>query len=215
MKNLKNIINDLNLADENDEVFKEALELLLDFSNLKISVMEKEIKENLISGTFIGSDFKVPISRIFSTYSGQIVKNSENENTIIDNIFASLTEAFYCNKDMIDSIMKNIEKKLIEFMQGEDKEIKFSFLALENMNIVRSDLTFYIKSLNSKKIREKVQCNLPYIIVKSTVNLRQLPFNDFFPFYAKLMEEYFGKDQNKIRTNLDEMREAYSFNHLS
>lgn len=41
MKNLKNIINDLNLADENDEVFKEALELLLDFSNLKISVMKK------------------------------------------------------------------------------------------------------------------------------------------------------------------------------
>lgn len=110
MKNLKNIINDLNLADENDEVFKEALELLLDFSNLKISVMKKEIQENLTSGTFTDSNFKVPISRIFSTYSGQIIKNSENENTIIENVFASLAEVFHCNKDMIDSIMKNIEK---------------------------------------------------------------------------------------------------------
>ena len=45
MKNLKNIINDLNLADENDEVFKEALELLLDFSNLKISVMKKRFRK--------------------------------------------------------------------------------------------------------------------------------------------------------------------------
>lgn len=106
----KNIINDLNLADENDEVFKEALELLLDFSNLKISVMKKEIQENLTSGTFTDSNFKVPISRIFSTYSGQIIKNSENENTIIENVFASLAEVFHCNKDMIDSIMKNIEK---------------------------------------------------------------------------------------------------------
>lgn len=215
MKNLKNIINDLNLADENDEVFKEALELLLDFSNLKISVMKKEIQENLISGTFIGSDFKVPISRIFSIYSGQIIKNSENENTIINNVFASLAETFHCNKDMIDSIMKNIEKKLIESMQGEDKEIKFSFLASEGIDIVRYDLTFYIKSLNSKKIREKVQHNLPYVIVKSAVNLRQLPFNDFFPFYAKVMAEYFGEDQNKIRTKLDEMRDIYSINHLS
>lgn len=215
MKNLKNIINDLNLADENDEVFKEALELLLDFSNLKISVMKKEIQENLTSGTFTDSNFKVPISRIFSTYSGQIIKNSENENTIIENVFASLAEVFHCNKDMIDSIMKNIEKKLIESMQGEDKEIKFSFLASEGIDIVRYDLTFYIKSLNSKKIREKVQCNLPYVIVKSAVNLRQLPFNDFFPFYAKVMAEYFGEDQNKIRTKLDEMRDIYSINHLS
>ncbi|WP_443864084.1 hypothetical protein [Fusobacterium ulcerans] len=215
MKNLKNIINDLNLADENDEVFKEALELLLDFSNLKISVMKKEIQENLTSGTFTDSNFKVPISRIFSTYSGQIIKNSENENTIIENVFASLAEVFHCNKDMIDSIMKNIEKKLIESMQGEDKEIKFSFLASEGIDIVRYDLTFYIKSLNSKKIREKVQRNLPYVIVKSAVNLRQLPFNDFFPFYAKVMAEYFGEDQNKIRTKLDEMRDIYSINHLS
>lgn len=215
MKNLKNIINDLNLADENDEVFKEALELLLDFSNLKISVMKKEIQENLTSGTFTDSNFKVPISRIFSTYSGQIIKNSENENTIIENVFASLADVFHCNKDMIDSIMKNIEKKLIESMQGEDKEIKFSFLASEGIDIVRYDLTFYIKSLNSKKIREKVQRNLPYVIVKSAVNLRQLPFNDFFPFYAKVMAEYFGEDQNKIRTKLDEMRDIYSINHLS
>ena len=111
--------------------------------------------------------------------------------------------------------MKNIEKKLIESMQGEDKEIKFSFLASEGIDIVRYDLTFYIKSLNSKKIREKVQRNLPYVIVKSAVNLRQLPFNDFFPFYAKVMAEYFGEDQNKIRTKLDEMRDIYSINHLS
>ncbi|MEE0137961.1 hypothetical protein [Fusobacterium ulcerans] len=215
MKNLKSIINDLNLIDENDEVFKEALELLLDFSNLKISVMEKGIKENLISGTFIGSDFKVPISHILSTYSGQIVKNSENENTIINNVFTSLTEAFHCNKDMIDSIMKNIEKKLIEFMQGEDKEIKFSFLALEGMSIVRYDLTFYIKSLNSKKIREKVQCNLPYVIVKSSVNVRQLPFNDFSALCIEVLTKYFGEDHNKIRTNLAEMRDAYSISNLS
>ena len=215
MKNLKNIINDLNLADENDEVFKEALELLLDFSNLKISVMKKEIQENLTSGTFTDSNFKVPISRIFSTYSGQIIKNSENENTIIENVFASLAEVFHCNKDMIDSIMKNIEKKLIEFMQGEDKEIKFSFLALEGMSIVRYDLTFYIKSLNSKKIREKVQCNLPYVIVKSSVNVRQLPFNDFSALCIEVLTKYFGEDHNKIRTNLAEMRDAYSISNLS
>ena len=215
MKNLKNIINDLNLADENDEVFKEALELLLDFSNLKISVMKKEIQENLTSGTFTDSNFKVPISRIFSTYSGQIIKNSENENTIIENVFASLAEVFHCNKDMIDSIMKNIEKKLIEFIQEEDKEIKFSFLVLENINIVRYDLTFYIKSLKSKKIREKVQSNLSYFVVKSSVNVRQLPFNDFSALCIEVLTKYFGEDHNKIRTNLAEMRDAYSISNLS
>ena len=214
MKNLKSIIDTLNSEDENNEVIKEVLEILLAFSNLKISVMEKEIKENLISGTFIGSDFKVPISHILSTYSGQIVKNSENENTIIDNVFASLAEVFYCNKDMIDSIMKNVEKKLIELIQEEDKEIKFSFLVLENINIVRYDLTFYITSLKSKKIREKVQSNLSYFVVKSSVNVRQLPFNDFSALCIEVLTKYFGEDHNKIRTNLAEMRDAYSISNL-
>lgn len=215
MKNLKSIINDLNLADENDEVIKEALELLLDFSNLKISVMEKEIKENLTSGAFTDSNFKVPISHILSTYSRQIIKNSENENTIIGNILASLAEIFYCNKDIADNIMKIIEKDLIALIQEEDKEIKFSFLVSENMSIIRYDLFFYNKSLNSKKIREKVQSNLSYVITKSSVNVRQLPFNDFSALCIEVLTKYFGEDQNKIRTNLDEMRDAYSISNLS
>ena len=61
MKNLKSIIDNLNSADENDEAIKEALELLLDFSNLKMSIMKKEIEKNLISVNFVVSIFKVPI----------------------------------------------------------------------------------------------------------------------------------------------------------
>lgn len=215
MKNLKSIIDNLNLVDDNEEVIKEALELLLDFSNLKISIMKKKIEKNLISGIFTNSNFKVPISHIILENSRQIIKNSENENTIINNVLASFDETFYCNKDIADSIMKEIEKALTELIQKNDKEIIFSFLALENMNIIRYDLAFYNKSLNSKKIRDKVQSNLSYIVIKSFVNVRQMPFNDYSTLCLELLLKYFGEDQNKIKNNFNEMRDAYSINNLS
>lgn len=80
---------------------------------------------------------------------------------------------------------------------------------------MRYDLTFYIKSLKSKKIREKVQSNLSYFVVKSSVNVRQLPFNDFSALCIEVLTKYFGEDHNKIRTNLAEMRDAYSISNLS
>lgn len=215
MKNLKSVINNLNLADENDEVIKEALEILLDFFNLKMSVMKKEIEKNLISGNFAGSNFKVPILHAISENSRQIIKDSENKNTIINDVLISLSEIFYCSKDICDSIVKEIEKSLTELIQENDKEIIFSFLALEGIGIIRYDLTFYNKSLNSKKIREKVQSNLSYIVMKSVVNVRQMPFNDFSALCIELLSKYFGENQNKIKNNLNEMRDAYSINNLS
>lgn len=215
MKNLKSIIDNLNSADENDEVIKEALELLLDFSNLKMSIMKKEIEKNLISGNFAGSNFKVPISHIISENSRQIIKNSENENTIINDVFTSLNEIFYCNKDITDSIEKEIREALIKLIQENDKEIIFSFLVLESMSIIRYDLIFYNKSLNSKKIRDKVQSNLSYIVMKSVVNVRQMPFNDYSSLCLELSLKYFDKDINKVKNNLNEMRDAYSINNLS
>lgn len=215
MKNLKSVINDLNLADENDEVIKETLEILLDFFNLKMSVMKKEIEKNLISGNFAGSNFKVPILHAISENSRQIIKDSENKNTIINDVLVPLSEIFYCNKDICDSIVKEIEKALTELIQENDKEIIFSFLALEGIGIIRYDLTLYNKSLNSKKIREKVQSNLSYIVIKSVVNVRQMPFNDFAALCIELLSKYFGENQNKIKNNLNEMRDAYSINNLS
>lgn len=215
MKNLKSIIDNLNSADENDEVIKEALELLLDFSNLKMSIMKKEIEKNLISGNFAGSNFKVPISHIISENSRQIIKNSENENTIINDVLTSLNEIFYCNKDIAGSIEKEIRKALIKLIQENDKEIIFSFLVLESMSIIRYDLIFYNKSLNSKKIRDKVQSNLSYIVMKSVVNVRQMPFNDYSSLCLELSLKYFDKDINKVKNNLNEMRDAYSINNLS
>lgn len=215
MKNLKSIIDNLNSADENDEVIKEALELLLDFSNLKMSIMKKEIEKNLISGNFAGSNFKVPISHIISENSRQIIKNSENENTIINDVFTSLNEIFYCNKDIAGSIEKEIREALIKLIQENDKEIIFSFLVLESMSIIRYDLIFYNKSLNSKKIRDKVQSNLSYIVMKSVVNVRQMPFNDYSSLCLELSLKYFDKDINKVKNNLNEMRDAYSINNLS
>lgn len=215
MKNLKSIIDNLNSADENDEVIKEALELLLDFSNLKMSIMKKEIEKNLISGNFAGSNFKVPISHIISENSRQIIKNSENENTIINDVLTSLNEIFYCNKDIAGSIEKEIREALIKLIQENDKEIIFSFLVLESMSIIRYDLIFYNKSLNSKKIRDKVQSNLSYIVMKSVVNVRQMPFNDYSSLCLELSLKYFDKDINKVKNNLNEMRDAYSINNLS
>ncbi|MHD0317461.1 hypothetical protein [Fusobacterium sp. THCT1E2] len=215
MKNLKSIIDNLNSADENDEVIKEALELLLDFSNLKMSIMKKEIEKNLISGNFADSNFKVPISHIISENSRQIIKNSENENTIINDVLTSLNEIFYCNKDIAGSIEKEIREALIKLIQENDKEIIFSFLVLESMSIIRYDLIFYNKSLNSKKIRDKVQSNLSYIVMKSVVNVRQMPFNDYSSLCLELSLKYFDKDINKVKNNLNEMRDAYSINNLS
>lgn len=215
MKNLKSIIDNLNSADENDKVIKEALELLLDFSNLKMSIMKKEIEKNLISGNFAGSNFKVPISHIISENSRQIIKNSENENTIINDVLTSLNEIFYCNKDIAGSIEKEIREALIKLIQENDKEIIFSFLVLESMSIIRYDLIFYNKSLNSKKIRDKVQSNLSYIVMKSVVNVRQMPFNDYSSLCLELSLKYFDKDINKVKNNLNEMRDAYSINNLS
>lgn len=215
MKNLKSIIDNLNSADENDEVIKEALELLLDFSNLKMSIMKKDIEKNLISGNFAGSNFKVPISHIISENSRQIIKNSENENTIINDVLTSLNEIFYCNKDIAGSIEKEIREALIKLIQENDKEIIFSFLVLESMSIIRYDLIFYNKSLNSKKIRDKVQSNLSYIVMKSVVNVRQMPFNDYSSLCLELSLKYFDKDINKVKNNLNEMRDAYSINNLS
>lgn len=215
MKNLKSIIDNLNSADENNEAIKEALELLLDFSNLKMSIMKKEIEKNLISGNFAGSNFKVPISHIISENSRQIIKNSENENTIINDVLASLSEIFYCSKDIADSIVKEIGKALIKLIQENDKEIIFSFLVLESMSIIRYDLIFYNKSLNSKKVKDKVQSNLSYIVIKSVVNVRQMPFNDYSSLCLELSLKYFDKDINKVKNNLNEMRDAYSINNLS
>ena len=58
MANLKNIINNLKLKDEVDEAVKESLEILSEFSNLKLNNLEKEIERNLISGAFENSYFK-------------------------------------------------------------------------------------------------------------------------------------------------------------
>lgn len=215
MKNLKSIIDDLNSADENDEAIKEALELLLDFSNLKMSIMKKEIEKNLISGNFVGSNFKVPISHIISENSRQIIKNSENENAIINDVLTSLNDIFYCNKDISSSIVKEVGEALIKLIQENDKEIVFSFLVLESMSIIKYDLIFYNKSLNSKKIRNKVQSNLSYIVTKSVVNVRQMPFNDYSSLCLELSLKYFDKDINKVKNNLNEMRDAYSINNLS
>lgn len=210
MTNLKNIIDNFKPIDETDEAIKEALQIFLDFFNLKIILMEKEIENNLISGTFTYSDFKVPISNIILKKSQQIIKNQENEYTFIGDILVSLKEIFKCSKDMADVLIKKIENNLIEATKEDGKEIIFSLITPEGTNIIRYDLLFYNKTLNSKKIKEKIHNNFAYIVIKSSVNTRKLVFKDFFSLYSILLKEYFDEDNEKIKNNLTEMRDIYS-----
>lgn len=210
MTNLKNIIENFKPVDEIDETIKEALQILSDFSDLKITILEKIIERNLISGTFSDSDFKVPISNIIIKESGQTIQNIENEDTFIDNILIYLKGIFKCDKDMADILIKKITKELIQTIKKDNKETIFSLIAPEGFNIIRYDLAFHNKPLSSKKIREKVHNNFSYVIVKSLVNTRKLVFNDFFSLYSTLLKEYFGENNEKIKKNLAEMREIYS-----
>ncbi len=210
MTNLNNIIDNFEPIDEIDEAIKEALQILSDFFNLKITILEKEIEKNLISGTFSDSNVKVPVSNIIAKKSEQVIKNLENEEAFIDNILISLKEIFKCNKDMADILIKKITKEIIQAIKEDNKETVFSLVAPEGFNIIRYDLVFYNKSLNSKKIREKIKNNFSYIIVKSLINTRKLVFNDFFSLYSTLLKEYFDEDNEKIKNNLTEMRDIYS-----
>ena len=210
MTSLKNIIYNFKPVDEIDEVIKESLQILSDFSDLKITFLEKEIEKNLISGVFTNSNFKVPVSNVIIKKSEQLTKILENEDTFIDNILISLREIFKCNKDMTDILINKITAELIQNIKEDNKETIISLIVPEGFNIIRYDLAFYNKSLNSKKMREKVQNNFSYIVVKSLINTRKLIFSDFFSLYLTLLKEYFGEDNEKIKNNLAEIRDIYS-----
>lgn len=210
MTSLKNIIYNFKPVDEIDEAIKESLQILSDFSDLKIMALEKEIEKNLISGVFTNSNFKVPVSNVIIKKSEQLTKTLENEDTFIDNILISLKEIFKFNKDMADILITKITGELIQNIKEDNKETIFSLIVPEGFNIIRYDLAFYNKSLNSKKIREKIQNNFSYIVVKSLINTRKLIFSDFFSLYLTLLKEYFGEDNEKIKNNLAEIRDIYS-----
>lgn len=111
---------------------------------------------------------------------------------------------------MADILINKITGELIQNIKEDNKETIFSLIVPEGFNIIRYDLAFYNKSLNSKKIREKIQNNFSYIVVKSLINTRKLIFSDFFSLYLTLLKEYFGEDNEKIKNNLAEIRDIYS-----
>lgn len=210
MANLKNIINNLKLKDEVDEAVKESLEILSEFSNLKLNNLEKEIERNLISGAFENSYFKVPILNIITKHSGEIARILESEDIFIDNILIILKEIFKDNNAITEVIIKKITKELIKIFKEDSNETIFSLIVPEKSYIIRYDFAFYSKTLYSKKIREKIQNNFSYIIIKSLINTKALVFNDFFSLYSTLLNEYFDGDIEKIQNNLVEMKEIYS-----
>lgn len=216
MGKLKNIVNKADKSQEIAAEVQEALNTLMELSEMHMSNYYDELLANLKEGKIgdASQQLRVPITYVVSEYK-EVRATTQDTGT---NLLPAILETIGGMVDDkstdgilngIGSIVQDALNTILGAGEGMETSTECYAVTVDYPAIVRYDFSFWGRVVEAKSIRDHCESAIACVAVKSAVDVKRLAFNDFLTLMAPVLNRGFGSDQTKIMEMIQKARDVY------
>ncbi len=190
--------------------------MLSNLAQAKLDLFKSEIESSLKSGK-VTDDLTVAVTKLikkheeYRVYTGNATELPQKISESVQKIIGGETA------EGVTGIVSSLVDVFLGAEEGEERMERDYIVTVEYPAIIRLDMAFWSWKVKNKKLKEKAQSIICFVVYKSAVDVEKLDFNAFLSVYAPTLRAtcidkntHLLKDENQLTRLLNEAKEVYA-----